>query len=197
MTHSHHARKTHWAAATVLFGFCLSAFAGFAPINPARDWKVVYGSNQGPEGRALQVLSEAAAPIMRDHGTTTSYVLAMEKAGGTRVDKKHLILIGRPADNPALAAELGDTVVPKGGYVVKTRTVGGTNVVAIAGDTPRAVLWGAFEFADIVKPDLTDASVQWRNMAYEDVFFKLEKLPDYVYATAPRRRSGRCSPGAT
>ena len=108
MTHSHHARKTHWAAATVLFGFCLSAFAGFAPINPARDWKVVYGSNQGPEGRALQVLSEAAAPIMRDHGTTTSYVLAMEKAGGRRVDKKHLILIGRPDNNPALAAELGD-----------------------------------------------------------------------------------------
>ncbi|MBQ2631189.1 MAG: hypothetical protein IJG13_16050 [Kiritimatiellae bacterium] len=185
MTHSHHARKTHWAAATVLSGFCLSAFAGFAPINPARDWKVVYGSNQGPEGRALQVLSEAAAPIMRDHGTTTSYVLAMEKAGGTHVDKKHLILVGRPDNNPALVAELGDTVVPKGGYVVKTRTVGGTNVVAIAGDTPRAVLWGAFEFADIVKPDLTDASVQWRNMAYEDVFFKLEKMPDYVYATAP------------
>ena len=184
MTHSRNVRKTHWAAAA-LSGLCLSAFGGFAPVNPARDWKVVYGSNQGPEGRALQILSEAAAPIMRDHGTTTSYVLAMEKAGGMRVDKKHVILIGRPDNNPALAAELGDTVVPRGGYVVKTRTVGGTNVVAIAGDTPRAVLWGAFEFADIVKPDLTDASVQWHNMAYEDVFFKLDKLPDFTYATAP------------
>ena len=162
-----------------------AAIAGFAPADPARDWKVVYGSAEGPEGRALQVLSEAAAPMLRDRNTSTSYVLAMEKAGGPYVEKKHRILIGQPKSHPELRAALGGTAVPKGGYVVKTFTDRGTNVIAIAGDGPREVLWGAFEFADVVKPDLTASSVEWCNMAYEDVFFRLAKLPDFTYATAP------------
>lgn len=166
-------------------GLAMTVDAGFAPVDPIRDWKVVYGSSEGPQGKALEVLTEAAGPILRDHRTSTSYVLPLEKDGGKPVAQRHRILVGRPSENAALRAALGDTDVPKGGYVVKTLSANGTNTVAIAGDTPSAVLWGAFDFTDLVLPQLAADSVLWHNMAYRGHFFAITSLVSSVRATAP------------
>ena len=68
-----------------VIGLAMTVDAGVAPIDPIRDWKVVYGSAEGPQGKALEVLTEAAGPILRDHRTSTSYVLPLEKDGGKPV----------------------------------------------------------------------------------------------------------------
>lgn len=74
------------------------------PKVAADDWKVVYSSSEGPEGRALEVLTEGMAPVLRDPTTTTSFLLPLEKCGSAKpLDRKHSIVIGRVGENPVLA----------------------------------------------------------------------------------------------
>ena len=106
-------------------------------------WKVVYSSAEGPEGRALEVLTERMGThLLREGHLATPMVLPLEKDGGEKVDtKRDIIVIGRLSQNTTLRKCLKDEDVPKGGYLVKTMRENGRNVVLLAGDTPEAVLW--------------------------------------------------------
>ena len=117
-------------------------------------WKVIYSSAEGPEGRALEVLTKRAGTyFLREAHFATPFVLPLEKDGGEVVDtKRDAFVIGVPAKNATLRALLGKKKVPAGGYLIKTMRKNGRNVVVIAGDNPSAVLWGTFDFLDVVVP---------------------------------------------
>ena len=105
-------------------------------------WKVVYSSAEGPEGRALEVLTERyGASFLREGHTTTALVLPLERDGGEPVKgKRDVLVLGRPSENATLRRFLKDGDVPKGGYLIRTFHREGRNWVLLAGDTPEAVL---------------------------------------------------------
>ena len=149
-------------------------------------WKVIYSSAEGPEGRALEVLTKRAGTyFLREAHFATPFVLPLEKDGGEVVDtKRDAFVIGVPAKNATLRALLGEKKVPAGGYLIKTMRRNGRNVVVIAGDNPSAVLWGTFDFFDVVVPDL-EARLKNAHCCYPGTFFRSDKIPSYEYATAP------------
>ena len=149
-------------------------------------WTVIYSSAEGPEGRALEVLTKRAGTyFLREAHFATPFVLPLEKDGGEVVDtKRDAFVIGVPAKNATLRALLGEKKVPAGGYLIKTMRKNGRNIVIIAGDNPSAVLWGVFDFLDVVVPDL-EARLKNAHCCYPGTFFRSEKIPSYEYATAP------------
>jgi len=149
-------------------------------------WKVIYSSAEGPEGRALEVLTKRAGTyFLREDYFATPFVLPLEKDGGKIVDtKRDAFVIGVPEKNATLRALLGEKKVPAGGYLIKTMHKEGRNIVVIAGDTPSAVLWGTFDFLDVVVHDL-EARLKNAHCCYPGTFFRSEKIPPYEYATAP------------
>ena len=152
-------------------------------------WKVVYSSAEGPEGRALEVLTERLGPlILREGHRTTPFVLPLERDGGPRVEtKRDMVVVGIPSENATLRAALGAEArkrVPSGGYLVRTFQDGGRNVVAIAGDSPSAVLWGVFDFLDVAVPEL-EARMAGMPGRYAGTFFRGGAIPAAEYARAP------------
>ena len=149
-------------------------------------WKVIYSSAEGPEGRALEVLTKRVGThFLREAHFATPFVLPLEKDGGPRVDtKRDAIVIGVPAQNATLKALLDGKVVPAGGYLIKTLHKEGRNVVVIAGDTPSAVLWGVFDFLDVIVPDL-EVRMAGTHGGYVGTFFRGKNIPTFEYATAP------------
>ncbi len=152
-------------------------------------WKVVYSSSEGPEGRALEELTKrVGAHMLRDDYFATQYVLPLEKDGGPRVmTKRDAIVIGIPSKNKTLRDVLGEDSLkdfPAGGYLIKTYHKDGRNIVAIAGDTPSAVLWGVFEFLDVVMPNL-EMRIKDSHSCYVGTFFRASKIPSYEYSTVP------------
>ena len=59
------------------------AFAlGLVPEDPARNWKCVYSSSEGPEGKALCVLTEKVGALtLRNGELCTSHVFPLERVG--------------------------------------------------------------------------------------------------------------------
>ena len=109
----------------------IKVFDGEAAANMrGGTWKVVYSSAEGPEGRALQVLTERiGAYVLREGYLSTVFVLPLEKDGWEKVEtKRDMIVIGMPEKNATLKALLGDKAVPKGGYIIKTLHVNGRNI---------------------------------------------------------------------
>ena len=164
-------------------------------------WKVIYSSAEGPEGRALEVLTKRAGTyFLREAHFATPFVLPLEKDGGEIVDtKRDAFVIGVPEKNATLRALLGGgnggqraarstdaaaPSVPKGGYLIKTMHKNGRNVIVIAGDNPFAVLWGVFDFLDVVVPDL-EAGMVGSHGRYPGTVFRGAKIPSREYATAP------------
>ncbi|MBO7683393.1 MAG: hypothetical protein J6T51_01555 [Kiritimatiellae bacterium] len=159
-------------------------------------WKVIYSSAEGPEGRALEVLTKRVGTyLLREAYFATPFVLPLEKDGGEIVDtKRDAFVIGVPEKNATLRALLGGPgfvrakdgtkPVPPGGYLIKTMHRDGRNVVVIAGDNPSAVLWGTFDFLDVVVPGL-EARLKGAHNCYPGTFFRSEKIPSCEYATAP------------
>lgn len=177
-----------------------AAVADVVPEDPKRDWRVVYGSAEGPEGRALEVLTQAAGPlILRDPHTSTSHVLPLEKAGtaipvaasvGERKVRKNVIFVGTPADNAEIARRLPADAVPKGGYCVKALTEDDARIVLLAGDTPSAALWATFDFLDVGVPEMCEASTKKAKgkYVYPSSFFEIpsDVAVDYFVAHAPQ-----------
>ncbi|MBQ9431126.1 MAG: hypothetical protein IJU44_06195 [Kiritimatiellae bacterium] len=149
-------------------------------------WKVIYSSAEGPEGRALEVLTKRVGTyILREAHFATPFVLPLEKDGGPRVDtKRDAIVIGVPERNKTVKALLGGKSVPVGGYLIRTMHKEGRNVVLIAGDTPSAVLWGVFDFLDVIVPDL-EVRMAGTHGGYPGTFYRGAKIPDFEYATSP------------
>ncbi len=152
-------------------------------------WKVVYSSADGPEGRALEVLTERLGPhLLREGHLATPFVLPLERDGGERVEtKRDVIVVGIPSENAALRAVLGEDArkrVPPGGYLIRTFHENGRNVVAVAGDTPSAVLWGVFDFLDVIVPEL-EARMAGMHGRYAGTFFRGGEIPASECVRAP------------
>lgn len=162
-----------------------------APYSKAREWKCVYSSIEGPQGKALKILTETVTKhTMRDHRTTTPHVLAMEKDGITiERKKKHRLIVGMPSENRTLAGYVKPGEVPKGGYLIRTVSENGGHAVLIAGDTPAAVLWGAFDFADIALQEIAvkglgDKLPVGRQVCLPHVF-SIRNMPEYERRCEP------------
>ena len=67
-------------------------------------WKVVYSSAEGPQGRALEVLTDSLGRVLlREPFRTTPLVLPLERAGGVPVkSKRDVICVGIPGENAML-----------------------------------------------------------------------------------------------
>lgn len=152
------------------------------------DWKVVYSSAEGPQGRALEVLTERLTPhLLREQYLATQHVLPMERAG-TKLprEKKHRIVVGMPSENPVLRDCLKGAVPPEGGYLIRAGSENGANTVLIAGATPEAVLWGTFEFLDVTVPDLEWQMFHDPHLLYAGTLFRTERaLPKFEVARRP------------
>lgn len=152
-------------------------------------WKVVYSSVEGPQGRALETLTERFGPyFLREGYLATALMLPLEKDGGDPVKgKRDMIVVGMPSENATLRGYLGagTTAVPSGGYLIKTFNEKGRNVVLIAGDTPEAVLWATFDFLDVVAPTL-EGKVSSQHGRYAGMFFRAEKIPAYECRREPQ-----------
>ena len=198
--------KTMRKFAALAAAFSAAAFTGVALANEAEQvneaaavfegrfpanmrggtWKVVYSSAEGPEGRALEVLTERlGAYLLREGHLSTTFVLPLEKVGGEPVaTKRDMIVVGIPSENAVLKSLLGKTAVPKGGYAIKTFNAKGRNVVLLAGDTPSAVLWAAFDFLDVVAPDLERRLANHAGR-YAGTLFRAKTVPAFECVREP------------
>ena len=143
-------------------------------------WKVVYSSAEGPQGRALEVLTKRLGPyFLREKHLATPLVLPLEKDGGEAVKgKRDMIVIGIPPENATLRGYLEEgRPIPAGGYLIRTFREKGRNVVLLAGDTPETVLWATFDFLDVVAPQL-EATMSGPHGRYAGTFFRAAKIPD-------------------
>ena len=204
-------KKTMFLAAGLLLsvGMCAAADGDDVQVNEAAvvfdgvkpsemrggTWKVVYSSAEGPQGRALEVLTERLGPyFLREGHLATALVLPLEKDDGEPVKgKRDMIVVGMPSENATLKKYLGggamgasrSTGVPRGGYLIRTFNEKGRNIVLIAGDTPEAVLWATFDFLDVVAPTL-EGKVTSQHGRYAGMFFRTAKIPAYECRRQPQ-----------
>ena len=129
---------------------CSLLFASVQAEPTIGTWKLVYGSLDGVEGRAAELITAETGPyLLRDPGVYATRVLPVVSAAdfedGTNVN---LIVLGTCRDNPILRHFLKDGDVPSNGYLVRAFADGARNVAVIAGSDARNVLWGAVDFVD-------------------------------------------------
>lgn len=143
-------------------------------------WKVVYSSAEGPEGRALETLTERIGfHILRERHLSTSMVLPLERDGDCPVPgKRDSIVMGVPSENATLRrlmeeSRSGD--VPPNGYLISTFNKDDRNYVLLAGDTSAAVLWATFDFLDVVVPSLEQKLVDDVRGLYAGTFFRANR----------------------
>ena len=170
--------------------FCVFGFV-FVQTALARggDWKVVYSSSDGLEGRALEVLTEGMGKyLLREGRNSVYFVLPLERVGGPVVAKRHAVVIGRPDENPDVRRLLGQTAVPPGGYVIRSCQEGSSRKIVLAGDTPSAVLWAVFDFLDVALVEMCDRvrdASEWKKI-YVGEFFDHEDGPSYERVRRPQ-----------
>ena len=145
-----------------------------APAGNLPQWKIVYGSAEATEGRAVELLtSDVGNILLREPGVYATHVLPAWRASVDPATNGNAFVIGTLADNPVLARYLKPNEVPLGGYLVRTVAEGDRDLVLIAGDDPTATLWGVADFLmygmSALKPDLGN------NLSYfSDVFLRGE-----------------------
>ena len=166
--------------AAVAVGILVSGIsvAAEAPT-PGGTWKIVYSSAEGPQGRALEVLTERIGfHLLRERHLAIPLVLPIEQDGGEPVKgKRDMIVVGRVQENATLRKYLGkdaEKLVPKDGYLIRTLHDGEHDVVLLAGDTPEAVLWAAFDFLDVQVP-LMEGAIAPPRGRYPGTFFRANK----------------------
>ena len=90
--------NTIFKAAVVAVGIVVSGIsvAAEAPT-PGGTWKIVYSSAEGPQGRALEVLTERIGfHLLRERHLAIPLVLPIEQDGGEPVKgKRDMIVVGR------------------------------------------------------------------------------------------------------
>ena len=121
-----------------------------------RDWKIVSGSLEGPEYRAVQLVNaELGRFLVRDAGVYAIHTLPVVRAGDSRpIPGRNEVIIGTPENNPRLAGYVARSEIPANGYCVRAFEGENGKVIAIAGDTPEAVLYGAVDFVEDGLPAL-------------------------------------------
>lgn len=115
-----------------------------------RDWKMVVGSMDGPQGRAVQLINaEMGRFIVRDPGIYAIHTLPVVLADDPReIPGRNRILIGTLVNNAHLARWVKPGDIPENGYVVRAFEQDGAKTVVIAGDNPVSVLYGAVDFVE-------------------------------------------------
>jgi len=150
----------------------LSATVALATADTLPRWKIVYGTSEGPEGRAVELLtSDVGEIVLREPGVYATHVMPVWKASQDPATNGNAFVVGTLADNPVLSRYLNADEVPKGGYRVRTVAEKDRDLVLIAGDCPVAALWGTADFLmygmAALKPDLGN------NLSYfGDVFLR-------------------------
>ncbi len=153
-----------------------------------RSWKIAYGTVEGPEGKALELLaSEIGALHDRDPGIYTLNVLPCEKAGtGAVPDKPNAFLLGTRRSNPEIAALTEPNEIPAGGYLVRTvDRSDGSQCVILAGDTPAATVWAVDDFLDEGLAAITPLE-SGDGHRYRSKVFERPRLGNYESRRAPR-----------
>ncbi len=158
---------------------CGTAITAAEAPTPGGTWKSVYSSAEGPQGRALEVLTERIGfHLLRERHLAIPLVLPIEQDGGEPVKgKRDMIVVGRVQENATLRKYLGkdaEKLVPKDGYLIRTLHDGEHDVVLLAGDTPEAVLWAAFDFLDVQVP-LMEGAIAPPRGRYPGTFFRANK----------------------
>ena len=155
-----------------LFSIALAATAVSVSAGELPRWKIVYGMAEGPEGRAVELLtSDVGEILLREPGVYATHVMPAWKASRDPATNGNAFVVGTRADNPVLARYLKPGDVPRGGYRVRTVAEKDRDLVLIAGDTPTTALWGTADFLMFgmaaLKPDLGN------NLSYfSDVFLR-------------------------
>lgn len=159
-----------------------------------RTWKIVYGTTDGPEGRALELLSSGIGEIyIRDKGVYTLHVMPCELAGTNQVPSKvNALIIGTLESNAELRQLVKADEIPEGGYLVRVMDTDKGQRVVMAGANPVAVIWAVADFLQDGIPAL--AIMEWDGIRYESMIFKCPKLGQYESRRAPKtpRRSVFC-----
>lgn len=137
------ARGRFRAALACLFAVAVTAAGAKVP-----SWRVYYGSAEGCEGSALELLtSDFGEVVLREDGVYATHVLPLlPVCADTVPEGSNSVVIGTFSGNPLLSRFIARDDIPKGGYFVKTFVKDSRSVIVIAGDTPREVLWGAADF---------------------------------------------------
>lgn len=126
---------------------CGNAVPAEAAANPQPDWTVVYGSLEGCEGRAVELLTaELGDILLREPGRYATHVLPCRDAAEAASVTGNVFLVGTPASNGALADRLPAKGIPEGGYCVRYIAEGTRDVIVMAGATPAAVVWAVSDF---------------------------------------------------
>jgi len=141
----------------VAFGLMCGAYADLDPAAAKaqreaerRNWKMVVGSMEGPEGRAVELVnSEFGRFIVRDAGVYAIHTLPVVFATDKRdIPGRNQVLIGTLANNPRLARWVKSADVPANGYCVRAFEKEGVKTIVIAGADPVSVLYGAVDFVE-------------------------------------------------
>jgi len=131
----------------VLAFACAAVLSSSGAAKPAPDWTVVYGSLEGCERRAVELLtSELGDILLREPGRYATHVLPCRGAAEADSLKGNLFLVGTPASNPALARYLKPGDLPEGGYLVRYVPETNRDVIVMAGSTPPAAIWAVSDF---------------------------------------------------
>lgn len=128
---------------------CALLYVGFAgaAAKPQPDWTVVYGSLDGCEGRAVELLtSELGDILLREPGRYATHVLPCRSAEEMTSVTGNVFLVGTPTSNRALTDYLPSAGIPDGGYVVRCVADKARDVIVMAGATPAAVIWAVSDF---------------------------------------------------
>ena len=166
-----------------------------------RDWQIYYSSYEGPQKRAVELVSrDIGKYILRDQGIYAYHVLACESVGqgehseGGGIVKgrgmvegirTNAVVLGTLEENAILQKYIRPCEVPKNGYVVKVMDnpeCAGRKLALLCGDSPTEVFYGAADFVDDYLAGAVpvfDAYIHLKNELF------LHPLPDYFVATAP------------
>ena len=151
-----------------------------------RDWEIFYSSGNKIELNALSLLyAEVGDRILRDQDRYALHTLACSKANGA-LPERNAIVIGTADENPLLRRFFQESDIPAHGFRIKTVANPehpDKQLVLIAGDGAREVLYGVITFLD----DLIPAVLPWDGDGIRDasILFR-EPFPPVDLADTPQ-----------
>lgn len=148
------------------------------------NWKIIYSKYEGPQKRALELISEEIGRyIAREPGIYSFGTVACEQSGD--IAAENTIILGTYGDNRYFGDYLSPEDIPENGYVVRV-TDNPLNpdvkLALICGYSPREVFYAAADFTDDY---LTKAIPIFDSLPLVHELFR-HKLPDYSISTAPK-----------
>lgn len=151
-----------------------------------RDWEILYSSTNRIELNALALLyAETGNRILRDQDVYALHTLACRKAEET-LPEKNALVIGTIGENPVLRRFIRADDVPPHGFRIRTAVNpehADKQLILIAGDGPREVLYGVTAFLDDLIPSVLPEDgdgIRYAAGLFQDAF------PEMDFADAPQ-----------